>query len=1150
MWMIDLNELGNHANDLKELAAGLHAKWRHRGEQLHCGNSINWWWLYESYEYRTWSSDDTEGVEHVLWLSGLDKIQTSLYMSNLVSKLLENDLPASSSDTVYFYLGGLPSELHVPFANLVSIPPQAVALCVFIAQMFTPRGDYFESLSPKDQRAIMLALQAAKQILTSQLNEDDGCQPGSARQALGSLERSEALLWFVFGGLVTARHWRNLTIVLDGLENLPLDARSRLLEQLSKLQHAVSNAKGLLRLVVSSTNSSELHKAFTRTFPGFLQLDRDVEMAGTYRGWIMPCWFTPNYPTDCLKSLKAHAGNRRRHDIERAKAYTGAWLFNSTSYETWKASDTSCMLSIQGKPGSGKSTLMKHILESLMEENMMWYDDEGLYARTAYKFKAPHPPNRTAPQRSSESDQQPLEGEKEAKADEDKREIDHKDAVVVASYFFHARGGETSHSDMLQSLIYQVLSQDDRLFSACEKRYRKLREQSRDYNSLVVWGWEELKRALLEIIQYPISFDGRQLSTRYYFLIDALDESDDKKIEQILHLFRHELDESPQIIKTVLASRPIRNYERAQSTPSSFHTILEIQNEDDIGKYTELEMNFLLNDPDNPDQESRKSLFLFITGYIKQNARGVFLWVVLICKELKHYTRNGYSTAGLEKELRSLPKDLGGFYQRMTQRLYSDLEPLALQEARKIINWILFCRRPLTIAEIGDIIAIPFGDGIQFSPSPSFLQDHRIVGWQGVKKKMRHTCGDLLEIIQYNPGSNNIDKNSIVQLIHQTLREFLLRDNEVAKTLNTNISFGTETILGVSTRYLEVCFLDGANLPRRSRWLSNQWESPEFEAHDYHQFVETLASLPLLWYILQYLSDHLKISKYHVRDSSFKAISRCVRGWDRPGQRHILLLLEGWMRETLSHPSDFDEWFSNCITPDKAAKFRSGCLLAAAQQRSPTLILNLQMLLGVQLQEKDLNAANEVLFAAATSGDATLVSGLLAAGAERECYDKAGLTPLHYAAGNGHRTVIAQFPSGYDAPDSYGQTPLHYAAAKGHVGAVAELIQKNGIPHVRDNMGRTPLHEAAGAGYEAVVRVLLYEGTATSSMEFTVVQDHEGNTALHYAARVGNLATVETLLSFRVIVELKNKHGQTALDVAVEHGRNAVANALRTWKDV
>jgi len=778
---------------------------------------------------------------------------------------------------------------------------------------------------------------------------------------------------------------------------------------------------------------------------------------------------------------------------------------------------------------------MKHILDSLVQENHMRYDDEGIFVMTSSEHRARRMQVQLARWSSSKPGQQSL-GDEETEESKQKEagtegRINYPNVPIVASYFFHARSGKTSHSNMLQSLIYQITRQDGCSYSACERRYRRLREQRPDRRSAFEWKFEDLRHTFLDIVRCRISSEGLLMPTRYLFLIDALDESDDKKVEQIINLFRHELGESPHTVKTVLASRPIRNFDSSQFAAGSFHTILEGHNEGDIGRYTESEMSFLLHDTDNPDQHSRTSLFLSITKYIKENARGVFLWVVLICRALKRYTRNGYSPAGLKKELASLPKDLEGFYQMMTQRLDRNLEPRALQEARKILNWIIFAERPLTMAEMRDIIAIPFGDGMNISPSPSFLEDHRIVGWQGVKQKLRHTCGDLLEIIQHNPGSPNLDENDTVQLIHETVREFLLRDDEIAKPLHTNLYLGPQAIIEVCVRYLEVCFRSETFSPKTLM----------FGAEEYQQFAKALASLPLLWYIVEHLFIHLRNPVLRRSSgSSCDAILGCFKSWNHANRKHILFLLEVWMEKELQKlPGDVDISFLDSVMPDAATGFQSGCLLAAAQLNNQKLIADMFDLLGARLREKDLDVTNGLLLAAGASGDVPRVAGLLLAGAERSCRDDTGRTLLHCAAENGHEAVIEEFDLGHSSLDSSGQSPLHYAAAKGHVGAADALIRKGASPWVTDKFGCTPLHDAVRTGHEEIVRRLIESGAPKNA------RDNDGDTVLHYAARLGNAAIVERLLSFKVDVKIKNEKEQTAQDIAIENGHHRVTDALQ-----
>lgn len=283
----DLNGLRNLAKDLEELESRMHDWWRHRQKQPYQGSAINWDWLYDSYEYRTWSSNSVDRVGNLLWLSDQDPVRMSLYLSSLVSTYSESCLPASSDDIVYFYHRAPPPELDVElYSNLLNLmhsrghyryPPPAAVLCVFIAQIFKSRGGYFQRLGPSDHAALMLAFQATKVVLLH--NTSDGCSPEDPQHALAALEDSEEILWSIFEGSVTAKRWRGLVVVLDCLDYAPVDEMGRFLERLSKLQEVVCKAEGSLRPVVSGDYFSE---ACRKTFPSVLRLDRAAERAGTF----------------------------------------------------------------------------------------------------------------------------------------------------------------------------------------------------------------------------------------------------------------------------------------------------------------------------------------------------------------------------------------------------------------------------------------------------------------------------------------------------------------------------------------------------------------------------------------------------------------------------------------------------------------------------------------------------------------------------------------------------------------------------------------------------------------------------------------------------------------------------------------------------
>jgi len=93
--------------------------------------------------------------------------------------------------------------------------------------------------------------------------------------------------------------------------------------------------------------------------------------------------------------------------------------------------------------------------------------------------------------------------------------------------------------------------------------------------------------------------------------------------------------------------------------------------------------------------------------------------------------------------------------------------------------------------------------------------------------------------------------------------------------------------------------------------------------------------------------------------------------------------------------------------------------------------------------------------------------------------DYNGMTPLHYAATEGHKDVVELLlasKSDVNAKNKLGATPLFLAAVKGHKDVVELLLVKGAEVNVRDNNGDTPLDWAAKAGHKDIVELLRGHG--------------------------------------------------------------------------
>ena len=104
---------------------------------------------------------------------------------------------------------------------------------------------------------------------------------------------------------------------------------------------------------------------------------------------------------------------------------------------------------------------------------------------------------------------------------------------------------------------------------------------------------------------------------------------------------------------------------------------------------------------------------------------------------------------------------------------------------------------------------------------------------------------------------------------------------------------------------------------------------------------------------------------------------------------------------------------------------------------------------------------------------------LIANGAQVNIKSDFGLTPLSYAAQEGHvgvAEVLIANGAQVNIKSDIGETPLSYAAQEGHVGVTEVLIANGADVSAKWPDGQTPLILAARGGHSGVVEMLIANG--------------------------------------------------------------------------
>ncbi|KAL6798332.1 Pfs, NB-ARC and ankyrin domain protein [Trichoderma sp. SZMC 28012] len=184
---------------------------------------------------------------------------------------------------------------------------------------------------------------------------------------------------------------------------------------------------------------------------------------------------------------------------------------------------------------------------------------------------------------------------------------------------------------------------------------------------------------------------------------------------------------------------------------------------------------------------------------------------------------------------------------------------------------------------------------------------------------------------------------------------------------------------------------------------------------------------------------------------------------------------------------------------------------------------------------------HQVLLEAAISNKHELIVNLLLAnGAKFDDTTQNGRTFFSIAAGKGLYSLVEQsLNSGVEFDTKYeGRTPLSYAAQSGSEATVKLLLDRGSEINTQDDDGRTPLSYAAESGYESTVQLLLERGAEID------IQDNNQKTPLSYGAHQNNEAVLEVLLLGGANIEAKDNLGMTPLSLAATKDSRAVVELL------
>lgn len=797
--------------------------------------------------------------------------------------------------------------------------------------------------------------------------------------------------------------------------------------------------------------------------------------------------------------------NSRKNDISDPANKTCTWLFEHSTYRKWLDQQQG-LLWIKGKPGAGKSTIMRHAFASM---------------------------------------------EKQAKHIK----------LILASFFFHGRGVKIQKTvlGLFRSLLHQILQQIPESLQTFSLLFKNRCEVEGNFGEK--WDWQE--RDLQDFFKTHIT--EAAVAHRIQIYVDALDECGEKAARDIVRFFELTTAKSAFTKAFLGICFSCRDYPHV-ALENGLEIRVEDENHDDIGNYIKANIHNIIQHHDTAEtilNEVMKKAYgsfqwtLLVIGkvidlYNEGKSRRLLLKHVQgIPSELNYL----YQKLLEDIDDETLPETL-----QLMQWICFALRPLSLTELRFAIivgadsPWRSFrqCQEAEEFTETDE----------QMEKKVRFLS-------RGLAEVKQHEGRQVVQfnhqsvkeyLLQH--GLQILDKyanRDIVGRAHFRLSRSCIRyiamDELSHLDLENTYSFTPKLDnfpflhYAVTSWIPHVQRVEEEKLPqqdlidffyRPSTKLMKLWanfhgilnsDSDGFPFEDdylgttllhvaaMHKLLSVLLAIPY--------SNHVDVN---TKDAKGQTPLHCAAS---RGHKEVTKILVN--RNDINVNS-------------KNIKGESPLFIAAYNGKNAIVHLLLDHN-GIDVNSKNIYGESPLSIAAYNGDNETVNLLLNQKGIDVNSKGRDERTPLFVAIGRGHETVVELLLNRKDVDvnshDTHYCTPLSEAIHRENTAMIKLLLNRDDIDvNYRSSDGWRPLSLAIEIGNTAVIKLLLNRNDIDVNFKFS-----DNWTLLSWAAHEGREALVNLLLSRADIdVNIKDNSGRTAYDLAVEYGHVEVARLLQPAK--
>ncbi|KAM0426374.1 hypothetical protein ACHAPT_008420 [Fusarium lateritium] len=460
-----------------------------------------------------------------------------------------------------------------------------------------------------------------------------------------------------------------------------------------------------------------------------------------------------------LESLAYSSMRDREEEVTEAHSRTLEWIFDASllsqplrdsfreSFATWLRTDElGPIYWITGKPGSGKSTLMRFLSKdpTAMEYLRLWAADKPIYQ---------------------------------------------------AGFFFWTSGSrqQRSQTGLLRSLLHQLLSSSPDLISdTFPDLWSKVRQMTtKERISLELeWTITDLRAALDRFL------DAALREANICLFIDGLDEFDGDHREIIDFFKGLTTRENGNSLKMCLSSRPWAVFDDAfgDSVPN---TKLQDLSYDDMCRYVKdaLRSNTPLRRLMRKNEDASRDLILATV----ERADGVFLWVRLAVERMLSAFQQRNELEVLQEILGSLPTDLDALFEKLLFKDQSSSEILdtaalfQLIHAREVVADFIKdeSSTSLTIWELAFALRKEDDEAALGNEVCEATDEEIQTRCATTARHIKNRFSGLLNIHQRRIGNQQVHRADVAKIvtscrviyIHRTVRDWLMEADGAGERL-------------------------------------------------------------------------------------------------------------------------------------------------------------------------------------------------------------------------------------------------------------------------------------------------------------------------------------------------------------------------------